>query len=434
MTTAVAGAAALVLLLVTIRRPTAGVAAWVAVLVLVPHWTPMGPAGVRPVALAGVAVLIGVLASRHRVRVTWSVADSALVLAGAVVAIFVAFGGYPTSLVANVVGVLLVSYALGRLAPQAAGTAFAVTMVGVALWGIVEFTTGWYAFAEWMTSAPGYVDGNSDRGGVLRSLGAFGHPIAYGAAVALAIPFALRFRRFAAVSVVVLVAGVATSLSRGPLLAAALAVVLAVVVTSRRERKQGTLLVLVLAGVGVAIVLQFIYGADDRSTLDRSTDTRLDQLAATVPHLRAFGSERIGVEDGQLVTAGSDVIDNTLLRLSVNYGVVVAILLLAAVLLVIGKAVRGRWTPASVAVVAQLPVLATASLITQWQAALFFVSGMAVTSLARARTPGRGRAPARVNSDGVNPARPNPARPNPARVNPARPNPARAALASGGPR
>jgi hypothetical protein len=379
---AAAGAGALALLVVTIRRPQAGIAAWIVVLVMVPHWTPVGIDGVRPVTLAGVAVLAGVIGSRRRRRVAWSWADSALVVAAAVVAIFVVFDGYPASLTANVAGVLLIAYALGRVAPGAMGKTFAGVMVVVAAWGIVELATGWYVFEGWRADTPGYVDGGIlDRSGALRSLGAFGHPIAFGAAVALAIPFAFRFRRFATVSVLVLVGGVASSLSRGPLLAAALAVTLAVVATSHRERKQGALFALMIAGVGVALVLQFIYGTDDRSTLDRSTDSRLDQLSTTVPHLQAFGSETIALEDGQLVTAGSSIIDNTFLRLSVNYGVVVAVLLLAGVLLVLGHAVRGRWTPASTAVVAQLPVLATASLITQWQAALFFMVGMAVTSL-----------------------------------------------------
>ncbi|WP_237171819.1 hypothetical protein, partial [Prescottella equi] len=74
-------------------------------------------------------------------------------------------------------------------------SSFALIMAGVALWGIVEFLSGMHLFVDWMPGANQTLNAIQERSGVARSEAAFGHAIAYGASLAMAIPFAQQLRK-----------------------------------------------------------------------------------------------------------------------------------------------------------------------------------------------------------------------------------------------
>lgn len=59
------------------------------------------------------------------------------------------------------------------------------------------------------------------------------------------------------------------------------------------------------------------------------------------------------------------------------------LLFLAPMIYSCEKLLAGKPTPGSIATIGQIPVLAVTSLITQWQAGLFFVAGIAVSELTR---------------------------------------------------
>lgn len=377
------GMLAVALIIGTAVRPMFGVIAWLAVLIVVPDWTPIsGVGGLKPISLIGICVLIGVLVSRRRQRTSLAWPDVALLASAVLLGVLTVLASYPLILLANLAGTLIVSYALGRFAPGSARRAYAYAMVIVAVWGILEFATGTHVFEEWGLTATQHWNEIQSRAGFDRSEAGFGHAIAYGAALAMAIPFARELPKHPAIAQVILVAGIIVSFSRGPYLALALTLGLVVIFASSGRRRLAGALFFLAAMVAVFFAFQLLGDEDDSATTALSGEQRLVQLMATLPHVQWFGAESITVEDGRVTGLGSTVIDNTFLRLAINFGWIVAVLILAPLMYAGLNLLRGRATAASMALVGQIPVLAVTTLITQWQAAVFFVAGIAVTELA----------------------------------------------------
>jgi hypothetical protein len=392
-TLAIAGIGALFLLGLTVAKPMVGVVVWLAVLILIPDWTPL-PVGLKPVSAIGVVVLIGILVSRRRerIRITWP--DFALAAAVITIGILTFLDGYPIVLLSNLAAVLGVSYWLGRAAPDAARRAYLWAMVIVSIWGIFEFATRLHVFSQWALSTTHHWDLIQTRSGVDRSEAAFGHAIAYGASIAMAIPFARELPRRAGLVQLILLAGVFASVSRGPMLTAALALGLAVIFSTKGRARAISIIGLVLAMIAILAVFQLLYGSEDSDETQQSGDQRTIQLLATLPNVQWFGATGLSFEDGRVQTLGTDIIDNTFLRLAINFGWVLAALILAPLIFALFRLLRGEYTASSLALIGQIPVLLVTSLITQWQAALFFVAGMAVADLTALRYSKRTATPA----------------------------------------
>lgn len=381
------GLGAIAVLAVTAFRPMVGVGLWLFVLVAIPNWTPTGT-GLSPITTVGPLVLLGIWLSRRRTHTKLAWPDIALAAAVVLLGIWVFIDNYPMALLSNIAATLFVSYLIGRVSPTDATRAYLFAMVATALWGIAEFVLQIHVWENWMTSLDHHWNEIQGRAGVARSEAAFGHAIAYGAALSMAIPFAFQLRRFRGTVLAVLLLGIVVSLSRGPIFTAAFTFALVVMFGLRGRARTWGMFGLAVAALGLLAALQFLYGAEDASTTALSGDQRTIQLLATLPHVQWFGSETLEVVGGRIATAGADLIDNTFLRLAVNYGWVMLALILAPLIYAAANVLRARVTPASLALVGQLPVLMVATLITQWQAAVFFIAGIAVTTLIeqRART------------------------------------------------
>lgn len=378
--------------LLTAYKPAFGLIFWLAVVTFVPDWTPISLGGVslRPSVVLGLPVLAGILISRQRsgARLAWP--DFALAAAVAAVLVLTVIESYPTFLIINLGLVLVLSYMLGRLSPDEMKTAFVTVMVVVALWGVLEFVTHLHVWTNWAPSAFHHWGDIQTRAGVDRSEAGFGHAIAYGASIAMAIPFARELKKHAGLAQVILAAGVVASFSRGPLLALVLTFGLSIFAVTHGRRRFGAFLVFAVSMIAVFVVFQLLYSDDDAGDVYQSGDQRAIQLQRALPAIKWLGaSTGVQVDQaGRLQSATVDVIDNTLLRLGANFGWIVAILVLAPIIFAAVRFFQGRVTPASVALLGQIPVLAVTSLITQWQVILFFVAGIAVTELVKLeRTP-----------------------------------------------
>lgn len=374
------GLAALAIVVTTAMRPMAGVGIWLFVLVAIPNWTSTGT-GLAPIALVGPLVLVGMLVSRRRERTGFAWPDFALAGAVVLLAMWTLFDSYPLVLFTNLVAMSFLAYLLGRVAPAAATRAYVTAMVATAVWGMLEYGLQLHVWENWMPSTTHNWNLIQGRAGGSRSEASFGHAIAYGAAIAMAIPHAFELNRYRTIVLVVLFGGVVVSLSRGPIITAAFTFALVVLFYLRGRRRIAGLLGLGVAAVGLLFVMDFLYGAEDSSTTAQSGDQRRIQLLATLPHIRWFGAETITVEDGRLATAGADIIDNTFLRLGVNFGWVMVVLIVAPLLYAVVNMLRFRVTPSSIALVGQIPVMFVTTLITQWQTAHYFIAGIAVSGL-----------------------------------------------------
>jgi hypothetical protein len=287
--------------------------------------------------------------------------------------------------------------------------AIAVAFSLVAALALVEFLTGWNPFL--------HIPGDSglravwavvqDRGGRPRAEGAFGHSIALGACLALAVPIALAapFRTGVRVAMVVLMlAACVVTFSRIGLVTGVAGAVLAVVFLHRelpRRLRLAATAGLVVVAAGCASLVSEVFSAAG-SEASNSADYRLE-LLTLVPSLRPFGwaSTAYTLSDGQVVFANVPTsdgllhsIDNALLLVGLSYGWVPMTVVLVGLLCAVGCLFSGRVTAPTLALVAQIPAFATVALITQYSTFTWFVAGLAVFAQSVAARPGGRGAPA----------------------------------------
>lgn len=376
---------AVLLFCVTYVRPGLGMGFWLAVVLLVPEWTRVGVLGIglRPYQTVAIPVLAALLISPKMTRSQIARPDifvaAWVVLAGG----FAAVGTLPSYVFFYSVTVLGLGYCMGRLAGDRIRATFPILVAVVAVWGIVEFVTGWHAFANWMVSTSHTWNLIQTRSGLVRAEATMGHAIAFGATCAAAIPFAVR--RGSKVLTLVLVMGVLVSLSRGPLLA--LVSTLALVVFFVVRSKSRTTAVLGLAAVAGVVYFMFmlVYSGDDADYVQRSGEQRLVQLRGSIDAVRFLSPAITQSESAASYVVGSiDTIDSTPLRFATNYGWVGALLIIIPFVIVASAAVSRRVvTPATIALAGQIPVVIVTSMITQWQVVVMLLLGMAVDDIAR---------------------------------------------------
>ena len=374
------------------RSPRTAAVLWLLVVCLVPcwftvhlkvDWPPATAVGI--VALAGGVPLAGRRLSRA------DLVTGFLVLL-CVVPVVLGTGTLSTVFAATTTWGL--GYLLGRLLPLRAGVGWihdvvAVVFTGVAVGAIVEFLLTWNPFVGLSRGNALYQTWGTlqGRGGVLRAEWAFGHSIALGASLALAVPLVLvsRFRpgvRFAMVLLVL--AGTVVTFSRTAMVCAVLGLVLGLVFLGNQtptRLRVGLAAGLVALGVGVASTLSSVFTAAG-SEASGSAGYRLD-LGSLLPNVAVLGYSPAAqrTATGELYFGQFRSIDSALLLLGLTYGALALAVTLALYVAAGCAVVAGRATPALVAVVAHLPALLTVALITQYGIFFWFVAGLAVASI-----------------------------------------------------
>lgn len=375
-------------------RPQAAIVTWVVVTAMVPYWTNVyvSAMGFPPSAAFGLPVLLGAgaafLMRPQKARLHWM--DGALA-AGALIIMFLWFSGELQGIyfLRDLLLLWALAYVLGRMMDsRVIATAFPIIMAVVAAWGLLEFAFGLHLFADWMPSTSHTWNRIQERAGVSRSEAAFGHAIAYGAALVLALPYAQRLPRYSLVTQLLLVAGIVVSLSRGPLLGLALTLVLCAWVLSTPQRRVRDTLLTAAGGLAVYFILTNLYSGEYSSEVSSSGDARLDQFFAVRDHLNWLSSAiSFTGPEGSPIVAGIAVIDSTPLRLAVNFGIIAAFLALTPVIVAGVRSINRKAGVASVALAGQIPILVVTSFITQWQVLIFFFMGLVTSEVLNAREP-----------------------------------------------
>jgi hypothetical protein len=383
------------LLLVLRRLPRVAVAIWLAALCLLPVWTGVSVGGIHfPVATLAALLVILAVVPVPGFRV--SPLDALVVLMGVAAIAGLLVGTDAKASMTTLVGFLsygLPGYLLGRLATHRIGTAAVQGMVAIAftvvgVLAVLEFTLHWNPFvllpgngglrALWGTLQA--------RGGIVRAEGAFGHSIALGSSLAIAIPLTLA-SRFTLPARLVMTAlmllGAILAFSRVGILGALLGLVLSVAflrdALSLRVRATVTVLMVALVG-GIAPFVRTVF--DDAGTeATNSSDYRGD-LYGLVPGMRLLGlaSSAHRGTDGRVFYGGFRSIDSQLVLTGLTFGLIVAAALLVALAVGVWLVLRGRATAATIALIAQIPALATVALITQYSTFMWFLAGVAATS------------------------------------------------------
>jgi hypothetical protein len=385
--------------IVAYHHPRLALAGWVGVVCFVPVWWGVS-IGFEwlPAVLAGLVVLCGALPFEPG-RVL-----PVDMLFGAVVGLSLlplVIGGNVGAATFPLVTDIALGYLIGRLLPGRVGLEWAMSVLTVALTAvatlaIAEFVLGWNPFVDVLARPGGQysVWGSLQRrGSIVRAEGAFGHSIALGCSLAMAVPLALTRpwpagRRLVVTTVLML--GVILTFSRAGLVSAVLGMLLTFVFLGRHLPSRLRIALLAGAGLALLVVAPYITRVfSDAGQEAAGSAAYRRALTTLIPEMVAVGFSPIGYisPDGVRMFGSFRSIDSALILFGLRYGwlplLLVAVALAAAVISVVAR----RGTPATVAFVAQIPAIATVALITQYGILLSFLAGMAAASYASLNSP-----------------------------------------------
>lgn len=389
-----AGALATGLLVLTRFKPGAGLVLWLLVIAFVPIWVEARV--VVPISAASAVGFVVLVSLLGRQSVVFGPADLLFAFLVACATAPMLVGHLSLSAFVGVATVWVVGFGLGRLAGTVIDDswvygAVAVVFTLVAALAIVEFVTGWHGLASWGPSNSSSATWRpiQVRSGLARAEGAFGHSIALGSslAIALVMTVACRFRpavRFAMITVMLV--GVATTLSRGALISAASGLLLCVIflrVDSVRLVRKRLLLMIVVAGA--VLVPAFARLLAESAEAGPSAEYR-GSLVSLLPFVRIFGrSDALQISPtGRAYFGGFRSIDSQLVLFGLSYGALTLGLVVTLLVLAVVRVIGLRARPATVALIAQIPSLLTVALITQYHLFFWFTAGLAAASEVRA--------------------------------------------------
>jgi hypothetical protein len=400
----------------TIRSPRLGLVVWLAVTCFVPSWLLVRvellwtPAGLCALLVLPVIFVRGPRAGLRAGDV---------VAVGIVLLCLYAYlqGKSPRELSDAIIVRGLLAYVVSRCLAARAGlgwaaSALAMILLICAAWSIVEYALNLHIFEHFdLSSAEGSWAAIQYRGHHARSEAAFGDAIALGAALAMAVPFIFAAswrvsRKLAALTLIGV--GILATTSRGPMTAALLGIVLMVVLyrgagISGRQRTAITLVILVVSAVlYVGLVAKLSAAGSEASN---SAAYRGKLYSYVLEDIRPFSlADHVTYTRNQETYRQFHSIDSTFIYVALFYGWVPAAVFIFALLILVRRALRLRAGPAAIAMLAQIPVLATVAPITQYETLLWFLGGLVVAEAA----PSRYRARKRIRSIALDAAPPSP--------------------------
>lgn len=277
---------------------------------------------------------------------------------------------------------------LARVEPDWLYSCVAAVATIAAVLAIIEFVTGFNPFVQIVMPNSAWRTWHElqPRGGVLRVEGAFGHAIAFASALGMSSVFVVVARwpawvRLACLSVIIIAVGM--SFSRIGLITLAITLVLAVLLLGRwitRAMRLGVaILIIVAAAIAVPLLGDVFTAAGDEA--GASAEYRSD-LVALIGEMRALGitSSWTVLPSGETYYGSFQSIDSELVLTGLRFGALPLVAVVAAIIVCVLSIVRGRATPAAVAVAAQIPAFAAVALITQYGYLIWFFAGVAVAS------------------------------------------------------
>lgn len=370
--------------------PRLVVAGWAAVCFLVPIWVGV-QAGIYWSAVTAVTAVA--LAAWSTSDVTFSYVDVLVVGFALLVLAAYGVGGSTWGHLLIVLIGWMVPYVWGRVVlarvdPGWLYSSIAVAATAAAVFGIIEFATGFNPFVgiampngAWRTWHELQL-----RGGFVRAEGAFGHSIAFASALAMSSVFVIVTRwpiwtRLACLSVIITAVGM--SFSRIGMITLAITLVLAALLLGRwitRGMRIGVVVLLVVAAAIAMPLLGDVFTAAGEEA-GGSAEYRSD-LALLIGEMRALGitASWTVLPTGETYYGSFQSIDSELVLTGLRFGILPLIALVAAIVTCVLGLLRGRATPAAVAVAAQVPAFATVALITQYGYLAWFLAGVAVAS------------------------------------------------------
>ncbi|MBC7518309.1 MAG: hypothetical protein H7248_05405 [Microbacteriaceae bacterium] len=396
---------ALVIFIATVlvlrRTPVLAFALWVATLSFVPYWLGVTVSVYFPPTTAVGIVVVAALFTQRRYpqqqypqqRPRLGLVD--LIVVAVIVVQLVALALKLGTLTSSFV--LIAHWGLGYLLGRVVATQIpleqvyrivAVVLSVVAVLALLEFATRNNIFVPVRANNALYATWSPllERGGLLRVEGAFGHPIALGASLALAIPLTLAssFRLWLrGCMVFVLVGATVVTFSRTGMLCAIIALVLSVVsLRNSISARARTVFVGGTIGIGVLATPLVLGTFSEAGTEATASASYRGDLLSLIPSMASIGLAANSHRNasGETFFGSFHSIDSALIYFGLTNGLIPLILVMAILLAALVLVMRARATPATLAIVAQLPAVATVALITQFAMFFWVVCGIAVST------------------------------------------------------
>lgn len=364
---------------------------WIGCICLVPAWLGIFTGGYfwEMPSLICIATLPAVLA--HREGPFFTIGDSVpyVFLTSCVVASLLSTT--PVGQVLDILAQGALPYLVARHLAPVAGLdwmyrTFSIVLAVVAALAIFEYAANWHPFVGLYPASPiGFWSDIQLRGGVVRSEVTFGHAIALGAALSMAVPLALGSSFQPRTKVILLsLFGLAilSTASRGPILAGFLGILLTVILTPRGARSRGRTRILIVTGMIGVIFATTLASRFAGSEAANSASYRSDLYDQLVPTINAFGLADSFTFTGYGVQTfqGFTSIDSTVLQIGMLFGWIPLAIAGFGMLLVAFRALSGRMSPPGIALLSQIPLLASVWLIAQYLPLMWFLIGLVVAA------------------------------------------------------
>jgi hypothetical protein len=370
------------------NRPRTALVVWLLSFAFVPIWIGIRVLGFVPVlSLVAVLALIATTGNKK-----WSFSKIDLVIIGMIVLGFlgVQFSTSSQSVWLSMITQWGLSYLAGKALIHEVGIqftngAFAIIFSLVGLLAIFEFIANWHPFVGLASDNSLYTLWSpiQIRGGQSRSEWAFGHSIALGGALCMAIPFIMATNTKALNKATMLLAvfgGIAVTFSRASLLAGGITLLLSILLLTGITRRQ-KIGMFFLIGVASAVALPTIGGVFDAAGTEASDSSeyrgRLLELIGTLIPIGRSPIAQVS-QDGSVTYLGFGSIDNSFLELGLGFGWMVMTLALVPFVILTFRAIKRRSSVAEIALLGQVPIVVSLAMITQWQSMLWMLGGFSV--------------------------------------------------------
>jgi hypothetical protein len=277
-----------------------------------------------------------------------------------------------------------IPYLAARVLVAATGARFTFDIIAIffALVGglaLAELFFAWHPFIGWATDSEEFTRWSSiqTRGGSDRSEWAFGHSIALGASLAMAIPFVLHssYRPIAKLALLSFVlGGILASGSRGSLLTAGITLSICLLYRLRNTFQRTAVIMATLLGGVLALpeIMPAIASLTLSSVEEQQSFAYRGYLYSSfLTAIEWFGES----PSANLTREGTD---SAFIHLGLRFGWVILTIVLIPLAVSTFRVVAGRASVAEISIVCQIPIFAAVAFITQYQLWVFFVAGLAV--------------------------------------------------------
>lgn len=377
------------------NRPRVAFVMWLVSIAFIPYWVGLDILGYLPVpSLLGFVIAAVLIRKKQWVPSGWDYYLIALVaIAFLATVIDSSSRGSWFAMLTH----WSLAFVIGRAVIPVVGKEFTVKAIAVVMsvvggLALAEFLLVWHPFTGWIMDNPSFETWSpiQIRGGNDRSEWAFGHSIALGGSLTMAIPFVIQanFTTPRKVAMLALIgSGAVVSLSRGGLLAVGLTLALSLYALATVPAVQRFLIGSVVVGLGLWAFTGFSdLTAGSAVEASASSSYRSNMHDVLIPTMQMVGRSSAAIDTATGVRYGRfQSIDSTFLALGIGYGWLVAVLAIIAFLFLVVRVVLRHASAPEVALVGQLPVLTTVALITQYQILVWLMLGMSVTLYATSR-------------------------------------------------